>query len=84
MEMLPAASQAEFGRFVRGAIDRAHTTVKTDGWSGYGDLRQHGVEHEAVVQADPPRAAGTAPPVGSTRSGGGNRIGRPTGFSRSF
>ena len=38
MEVLPAASQAELGPFVRGAIDQARTTVKTDGWSGYGDL----------------------------------------------
>jgi hypothetical protein len=33
--------------FVRGTIDQARATVKTDGWSGYGDLRQHGAKHGA-------------------------------------
>lgn len=61
MAVLPAASQEELGPFVRGAIDQARTTVKTDGWSGYRDLRQHGARHRAVVQRDPARSAKILP-----------------------
>ena len=61
MEVLSAASQAELGPFVRGAIDPARATVKTDGWSGYGDLCQHGAKHEAVVQGAPARAVTILP-----------------------
>lgn len=61
MAVLPEASQAELGPFVRGAIDQAEATVRTDGWSGYGDLRQHGARHRAVVQGDPARAARILP-----------------------
>jgi hypothetical protein len=39
MEVVPTASQADLGPSVRGVIDQARATVKTDGWSGYGDLR---------------------------------------------
>ncbi|MFQ5947011.1 MAG: IS1595 family transposase [Anaerolineae bacterium] len=61
MAVVPEASQAELGPFVRGAIDQAEATVRTDGWSGYGDLRQHGARHRAVVQGDPTRAARILP-----------------------
>jgi transposase-like protein len=61
MQVLPAASQAELGPFVRGAIDQARATVKTDGWSGYGDLREHGAKHRAVIQGEPARAAKILP-----------------------
>lgn len=61
MEVVPTASQADLGPFVRGAIDQARATVKTDGWPGYGDLRQHGAKHRAVVQSDPARAAKILP-----------------------
>lgn len=61
MAVLPAASQEELGPFVRGAIDQARTTVKTDGWAGYRDLRQHGARHRAVVQGDPARSAKILP-----------------------
>ena len=59
--LLPAASQAELGPFVRGGIDQARATVKSDGWSGYGDLRQHGAKHRPLVQGDPARAAKILP-----------------------
>jgi len=61
MQVLPAASQAELGPFVRGAIDQARATVKTDGWSGYGDLREQGARHRAVVQGAPARAVKILP-----------------------
>jgi len=61
LEVLPDASQPELGPFVRGAIDQATATVRTDGWSGYGDLREHGAQHRAVVQGDPARAATILP-----------------------
>ena len=61
LEVLPDASQGELGPFVRGAIDQAQATVRTDGWSGYGDLREHGAQHRAVVQGDPVRAAKLLP-----------------------
>lgn len=61
LELLPDASQAELGPFVRGAIDQAAATVRTDGWSGYGDLRAHGTKHRALVQGDPTRAAKILP-----------------------
>jgi len=61
LEVLPDASQPELGPFVRGAIDQATATVRTDGWSGYGDLREHGAQHRAVVQGDPTRAAKILP-----------------------
>lgn len=61
MELLPAASHAELGPLVRGLIDQARATVKTDGSSGYGDLGQHGAKHRAVVQGDPARAAKILP-----------------------
>jgi len=35
--------------------------VRTDGWSGYGDLRQHGAKHRAFVQGEPARAAKILP-----------------------
>ena len=34
LEVLAEASQPELGPFVRGAIDQAAATVRTDGWSG--------------------------------------------------
>jgi transposase-like protein len=58
---LPAASQAELGPFVRGVIDQTRATVRTDGWSGYGDLEFHGARHRAVVQGLPARAAQILP-----------------------
>jgi len=61
LEVLPDASQPELGPFVRGAIDQATATVRTDGWSGYGDLREHGAQHRAVVQGDPARATTILP-----------------------
>jgi transposase-like protein len=61
LEVLPDASRPELGPFVRGAIDQATATVRTDGWSGYGDLREHGARHRAVVQRDPTRAAQILP-----------------------
>src|SRR5262249_26985795 len=56
-----AASQAELGPFVRGAIDQAEATVKTDGWGGYGDLTPHGARHRPVRQGVPARAAQILP-----------------------
>jgi transposase-like protein len=47
---VPDASQAELGPFVRGAIDTPETTVRTDGWWGYGDLAEHGARHQRRVQ----------------------------------
>ncbi len=61
MAVVPEASRAELGPFVRGAIDQAQATVRTDGWSGYGDLREHGAVHRALVQGDPTRAAQILP-----------------------
>ncbi len=61
LAVLPAASQAELGPFVRGAIDQGEATVRTDGMSGYGDLRRHGTERRGVVQGDPARAAELLP-----------------------
>jgi transposase-like protein len=58
---VPAASQAELGPFVRGVIDQAEATVKTDGWGGYGDLGAHGARHRPVVQGVPARAAQILP-----------------------
>jgi len=58
---VPAASQAELGPFVRGAIDQAEATVKTDAWGGYGDLAAHGARHRPVVQGVPARAAQILP-----------------------
>jgi hypothetical protein len=31
--------------------------VRADGWSGYGDQREHGAKHQALVQGDPTHAA---------------------------
>jgi transposase-like protein len=56
MQVVRAASRAELGPFIRGAIDQAHATVKTDAWPGYGDLRKQGVKHRAVVQGNRARA----------------------------
>jgi len=61
LEALPNASQTELGPFVRDAIAQATASVRTDGWSGYGDLREHGAKHRAVVQGDPTRAAKILP-----------------------
>jgi transposase-like protein len=58
---VPAASQAELGPFVRGVIDQAEATVKTDGWGGYGDLAAHGARHRPVIQGVPARAAQILP-----------------------
>jgi transposase-like protein len=58
---LPAASQAELGPFVRGVVDQAEATVRTDGWSGYGDLETHGARHRPVIQGMPARAAQILP-----------------------
>jgi transposase-like protein len=58
---LPAASQAELGPFVRGAVDQSKATVRTDGWSGYADLRRHGARHRPIVQGVPARAAQLLP-----------------------
>jgi len=51
MQVLPAASQAELGPFVRGAIDQARATVKTDGWSGYRGLEAEGYAHQPIPLA---------------------------------
>jgi hypothetical protein len=51
-----AVSQAELGPFVRGVVDQAKATLRTDGWSGYGDLTRHGARHRPVVQGIPARA----------------------------
>ena len=56
-----SASQAELGPFVRGVVDQAEATVKTDGWSGYADLTAHGARHRPVVQGVPARAAQILP-----------------------
>lgn len=61
MAVVADASRAELGPFVRGAIDQARATVRTDGWPGYGDLRRHGAKHQVVVQGDPARAAKILP-----------------------
>jgi transposase-like protein len=61
MAVVPDASQAELGPFVRGAIDQRKTTVRTDGWLGYSDLGQHGAQHHTLVQGDPARAAKILP-----------------------
>lgn len=61
MDVLNAASRAELGPFVRGAIDPSRTTVKTDAWPGYGDLRQRGMKHRVVVQGPRSRAAKILP-----------------------
>ncbi len=61
LAVVPNASQGELGPFVRGGIDQARATVRTDGWRGYGDLKTHGAQHRPVVQGDPARAAKLLP-----------------------
>lgn len=61
LSVVPDASQAELGPFVRGVIDAREATVLTDGWKGYGDLATQGAKHRAVVQGDPARAAKILP-----------------------
>ena len=46
---------------MRGVIDQAEATVRSDGWSGYGDLQAHGAKHRPVVQGDPARAVKVLP-----------------------
>jgi hypothetical protein len=58
---LPAASQAELGPFVRGGINQHEATVRSDGWSGYGDLAAHGARHRPIVQGQPARATKILP-----------------------
>jgi len=61
MAVVPNASQAELGPFVRGAIDQAKAVVVSDDWKGYGDLAQHGADHCPIVQGDPKNAAKLLP-----------------------
>jgi transposase-like protein len=56
-----SASMTELGPFVRGVIDQAEATVKTDGWVGYADLARHGARHRPVVQGLPARSAQILP-----------------------
>lgn len=56
-----SASKTELGPFVRGVVDQAEATVKTDGWPGYADLAAHGARHRPVVQGLPARAAQILP-----------------------
>jgi transposase-like protein len=61
LAMVPDASQAQLGPNVRGVIDQAQATVRTDGWRGYSDLMAHGAKHRPVIQGDPARAAKVLP-----------------------
>jgi len=58
LAVVPDASRAELGPFVRGVID---ATVLTDGWKGYIDLAPQGAKHRAVVQGHPAGAAEILP-----------------------
>jgi transposase-like protein len=42
--------ERDLGPFVRGAIEGARTTVRTDGLDGYRPLARAGVRHERIVQ----------------------------------
>lgn len=61
LAVVAAVSQAELGPTVRGVIDQAQATVRTDGWIGYRDLATHGATHRPVVQGDPARAVKLLP-----------------------
>ena len=56
LQVLDAASKPELVGFLQAAIDPSRTTVKTDAWPGYGDLRQDGMKHKVVKQGHRSRA----------------------------
>ena len=54
--------EKELGPFVRGVIDGAEATVRTDGFQRYRRLSKVGVAHERMVQGlDPARSAEILP-----------------------
>lgn len=62
LDVIPDVSWATLGPFVRGAIEDAHTTVRTDDWCGYWPLSRAGVDHDpVVVQGDPANVAKLLP-----------------------
>jgi len=63
LAVVPRASKAELGPFVRGVIDANDATVRTDGWSAYDHLGEEGVDHEPTIQGDPTRAAKVLPSI---------------------
>lgn len=56
LSVIPEASGPELGSFVRGVIDQAKTTVRTDGWRSYNDLAARGARHQVKIQGDGSRA----------------------------
>jgi transposase-like protein len=63
LAVVPRASTAELGPFVRGVIDANDATVRTDGWRAYDHLGEQGVDHEPTIQGDPTRAAQLLPSI---------------------
>lgn len=62
MAVVEDASAQSLGGFVAEGVE-PKSTIRTDGWGGYQDLKQRGYRHRARVVGDPKRASRLFPHV---------------------